>query len=221
MDERYYQVVEQDSLAQKLAVAARRRIYQTFLKFCQPQPNSRILDIGVSDTPHDIANIFERSYPHLENVTAVGLGEGMHFRRDYPPIAYHQVAPDQRLPFTDKAFDIVLSNAVLEHTGSVEKQRHFVAEHLRLGRQIFITVPNRYFPVEHHTAIPLMHYSNTTFTFACRLLGKSEWIDSERLILMTKDRLRALVPPGADYRIGTTGFNLGTFSSNLYLYMKG
>jgi hypothetical protein len=62
----------------------------------------------------------------------------------------------QALPFADSAFDILTSNAALERVGSLENQRSFLRELLRVGKKIFVTVPNRLFPVEHHTAIPLL-----------------------------------------------------------------
>ena len=62
------------------------------------------------------------------------------------------------MPFADKAFDIAVSNAVLEHVGAEQHQAAFVRELSRVARRVFISVPNRYFPVEHHTAIPLLHF---------------------------------------------------------------
>ncbi len=58
----------------------------------------------------------------------------------------------------DGEFDIVFSNAVIEHVGDRERQRLFVAEALRVGRRVFITTPNRGFPVELHTRLPFVHW---------------------------------------------------------------
>jgi SAM-dependent methyltransferase len=55
------------------------------------------------------------------------------------------------LPFADGEFDIVFSNAVIEHVGDRERQRQLVSEALRVGRRIFITTPNCRFPIEVHT----------------------------------------------------------------------
>ena len=120
------------------------------------------------------------------------------------------------LPFADRHFDIATSNAVLEHVGSHAAQVTFVTELTRVARCVFITVPHRFFPAEHHTSIPFLHWNNSTFALACRVLGKQEWADPANLILMTRRRLRLLCP-GQDARIGMTGIRLGPFSSNLYM----
>src|SRR5262249_20187466 len=94
----------------------------------------------------------------------------------------------------------------------------FIAELMRVGRRVFLTVPLRYFPVEHHTLIPLLHWTDFSFRLACRILGKRDWSRPETLILMSRRRLRAACPPGARVEIGMTGIPLGPCSSNLYLY---
>lgn len=90
---------------------------------------------------------------------------------------------------------------------------------MRVADRIFITVPHRYFPVEHHTAIPMLHYWDASFRMTCRLFGKSEWVDERNLILMSRRRLRALAPAGAV--IASTGLRLGPMSSNLLLFAHG
>ena len=216
-DERYYQAAQPRSLGERLTVAARNRIYDDFLRCCAPRPDDTILDVGVSDVVNDAANLLERKYPHPARITALGLGEGADFRAAFPAVAYRQVEPNRPLPFADKSFAIATSNAVLEHVGSAANQAFFVAELMRVAARVFITVPNRFFPVEHHTAIPLLHYWDATFAPACRALGKSEWADEANLILMSKRRLRALAPAGA--LIANTGLRLGPCSSNLLLFI--
>ena len=67
------------------------------------------------------------------------------------------------MPFDDDTFDIATSNAVLEHVGSLENQLFFVHELCRVARRVFIVVPNRFFPIEHHTALPIVHYQDEFF----------------------------------------------------------
>jgi hypothetical protein len=146
------------------------------------------------------------------------LGSGEDFTAAFPDVAYRQIEANRPLPFADDEIDIVTSNAVLEHVGSLENQRRFVADLMRVGRRGFLTVPHRFFPVEHHTGIPLLHWMDRSFALACRVFGKQKWSRPESLILMSRSRLRAACPPGAAVRIGTTGLLLGPFSANLYLH---
>lgn len=221
VDGKYYEVATPQSVAERLVIRARDRIYDDFIRLCRPQPQDKILDIGISDVVGDAANVLERRYPHLANITAVGLGTAEDFRATFPEVTYRQIAAGEPLPFADKSFDISVSNAVLEHVGSVENQRRFVAEQMRVARRVFITVPHRYFPLEHHTGIPFMHWTDFGFDLACRLLGKRHWSQQENLILMSRKRLQARCPSGMRVEIGTTGIVLGPCSANLYLYWNG
>ena len=218
VDGKYYQVVAPRSLSERLVIAARDRIYADFMRRCSPTPDDTILDVGVSDVVNDAANVLERAYPYPERITAAGIGAGAEFRTAYPKIAYRQIEANQRLPFADKSFAIASANAVLEHVGSRPHQELFVRELTRVARKVFISVPHRYFPVEHHTAIPLLHFRDSSFRLACSMLGKSEWTKEENLILMSKQRLFALAAGLDNSEVGYTGLRLGPFSSNLYLF---
>jgi hypothetical protein len=219
VDEKYYQAVPPRSLGERLMIAARDRIYDDFIRYCAPRPDDTILDVGVSDVVNDAANLLERKYPYPARITALGLGDGADFCAAFPGVTYRRIAPDQPLPFADKSFRIAGSNAVLEHMGSAANQARFVAELMRVADRIFVTVPHCYFPVEHHTAIPVLHYWDASFRMTCQLLGKSEWADERNLILMSRRRLRALAPAGAV--IASTGLRLGPISSNLLLFAHG
>jgi hypothetical protein len=215
VDEHYYEVVEAKSIAERLLVLARAKIYQDFMACCRPGPETTILDIGVSDVVNDGANLLERQYLYPKNITAAGLGEGPGFAETYGIGRYVQIEANARLPFPDKSFDIAASNAVIEHVGGVEQQKALVSELRRVAREVFISAPNRYFPVEHHTAAPLMHYWRPTFALACRAMRKTYWLDPANLTLVSKGDLQRLVP---EARVGYTGIKLGPFSSNLFLH---
>jgi hypothetical protein len=219
VDEQYYEVAAPRSWGERLVIVARDRIYDDMIRHCQPARNDTILDVGVSDVVNDAANMLERKYPHLDRITAAGLGDGGAFTAAFPAVTYRKIEANQPLPFADKAFDIAVSNAVLEHVGSRERQAAFVRELCRVAQRVFISVPNRYFPVEHHTAIPLLHFWTPSFELACKGLGKAEWADERNLILMSWQRLSALVPEGAVPVISHTGIMLGAFSSNLFLFI--
>ena len=220
VDGKYYQAARPRSLAERLVIEARREIYSDFMRLCGPSPEDSILDVGVSDVVGESPNLLERMHPHRDRITALGLGSAEAFQAEFPEVRYRQVTPNSPLPFPDQSFAIAMSNAVLEHVGSVDNQRRFVAEMMRVARQVFITVPHRFFPVEHHTGIPLLHYSDTTFAAACRLFGRGEWAEQRNLVLMSRQRLRRLWQRQVEVAIGFTGIRLGPFSSNLYAHWR-
>ncbi len=218
VDEKYYQAVPAGSLAERVFIAARNRIYADFIRLTRPLPTDDLLDAGVSDVVGGAANLLERLYPYPERISAVGLGEAHDFIAAFPAVRYRRVEPHQPLPFGERSFDIACSNAVIEHLGTVAHQRAFIADLARVAKRAFLTVPNRFFPIEHHTALPVMGWSERSFGWACRATSKSEWADQANLILMSKRSLADLCPPGRRMQVGYTGFKLGPFSSNLYLY---
>jgi SAM-dependent methyltransferase len=150
-------------LADAVSLRSRKRKLDLFLQELQPTPETTVLDVGADELAFGegdgcaTLNFFEELYPWPERITALGLQDGAGFRARYPNIAYVQ-GDACALPFEDGAFDVVFSNAVIEHVGGRERQRLLVSEALRVGRRVFLTTPNRRFPVEVHTRLPLVHW---------------------------------------------------------------
>lgn len=123
-----------------------------------PRRGERVLDVGVSaldDLPGE--NYFLRSYPFADQLTAVGIDDLADLELRYPGVTF--VCADGRaLPFEDGAFDVVHCNAVIEHVGGEEEQRRLVAELVRVARGGFVTTPNRWFPIEVHCRVPILHW---------------------------------------------------------------
>jgi Methyltransferase domain len=128
IDEQYYREVPRGSVAERVFISARERIFRDFMARMRPSPSDQILDVDVSEVVNDGANVLEGRYPHQNNVTACGLGTGAEFKKAFPQVRYVQIGPNARLPFDDSTFDIATSNAVLEHTGSFENQSFFLHE---------------------------------------------------------------------------------------------
>ena len=156
------------SVAQRLAARgslwSRRRKMELFLELVRPTPETRVVDVGVTDGGFGEAggaaathNFFEELYPWPEQITAVSTQYLDRFHEAFP--AVRRVRADGRdLPFADGEFDVAFSNAVLEHVGTRNDQRAFVRELCRVGRCVFVTTPNRWFPIEVHTLLPFVHW---------------------------------------------------------------
>ena len=148
-------------LAARVSLRSRERKLRLFLELYRPGPETTVVDVGVTDAPFgggSSDNFFEALYPWPERITAVGHTDLARFAAAFP--AVRAVRADGReLPFEDGAFDIGFSNAVVEHVaGGREGQRRFIAELCRVARQVFVTTPNRWFPLDPHTLLPFTHW---------------------------------------------------------------
>jgi SAM-dependent methyltransferase len=184
-------------LADSISLRSRQRKLRLLLDELRPTAESSVLDVGADelgfgeDDGCGTMNFFEEHYPWPERITALGLHDGEGFRARYPDIRYVQ-GDACALPFDDGAFDIVFSNAVIEHVGGRERQRQLVSEAIRVGRRVFITTPNRRFPVEVHTRLPVVHWLPDLLAHrAYRATGKEFATD---LHLLTRRSLESLFP---------------------------
>jgi SAM-dependent methyltransferase len=148
-------------VASRVSLRSRERKLRLFLELLAPGPETTVLDVGVTDAPFgdgSTDNFFEALYPWPERVTAVGHTSLERFTAAFPHVTAVR-ADGRALPFADGSFDLGFSNAVVEHVaGGREEQRRFVHELCRVARRVFVTTPNRFFPIEVHTLLPFAHW---------------------------------------------------------------
>jgi SAM-dependent methyltransferase len=175
------------TLADAISLRSRRRKLRLFLEEMRPGPETSVLDVGADELGFGDApacatmNFFEELYPWQERITAVGLHDGGAFRRRYPHVRYVQ-GDACALPFGDGEFDLYFSNAVIEHVGGEERQRAFVTEALRVARRVFVTTPNRWFPLEVHTRLPFVHWLPERAADRAYELARKEWAKENHLL---------------------------------------
>ncbi len=145
----------------RISLRSRERKLRLFLELFHPGPETTVVDVGVTDAPFGAGssdNFFEALYPWPERVTAVGHTELARFAAAFPVVTVVR-ADGRELPFADREFELGFSNAVVEHVGGGrEGQRRFVAELCRVADQVFVTTPNRLFPVDPHSLLPFVHW---------------------------------------------------------------
>jgi hypothetical protein len=156
----YAPVVVRD-LSARVSLRSRERKLRLFLDLFEPGPETTVVDVGVTDAPFGAGstdNFFEANYPWPERITAVGHTELDRFAAAFPNVSAVR-ADGRELPFEDSAFDLGFSNAVIEHVaGGRHGQRRFLAELCRVARRVFVTTPNRLFPVDPHSLLPFAHW---------------------------------------------------------------
>lgn len=216
-DQIYYRHAGSIGLIRRVSFNARMSVFRLFMDSLRPGPGESVLDVGVSlDVTSPESNILEQFYPHRTRLQCVGIGDGGTVMAAYPGVGFTRIMPHAPLPFADAEFDVAYSNAVVEHVGSREQQRAFVAELCRVARRVFVVVPNRLFPIEHHTGLPLVHYLPLgIFRGLLRPTWFSHWSQEANLNPIFAGELRGLFPAAKTVTIRFAGLGLGMFRSNI------
>ncbi|MGD9975189.1 MAG: class I SAM-dependent methyltransferase [Desulfatirhabdiaceae bacterium] len=206
-------------VASRVSHHVRRQIFHLFMDIMQPNSNDLILDVGVTpDQQLPESNFFEAMYPHTSRIVATSIENAGFLTQKHPGLFFLQTET-LCLPFHDHAFDIVFCSAVLEHVGDKAHQQAFVTELLRVSKQFFIVTPNRLFPVEFHTFLPLIHWlPQPAHQKLLKMMGLNFWAQTSNLNLVSSGSLAALFPSSGAVTVTCT--RLLNWPSNLIAYGK-
>jgi hypothetical protein len=129
----------------------RKRRMTKFLKVIDPQPSERILDVG--------GTIFNwKLIDYKNDVVLLNLSAPENIGIELPSNFSFVVGDGTALQYGDKEYDICFSNSVIEHVGSLEKQKMFAQEVCRVGKRIWIQTPAKSFFLEPHYITPFIHW---------------------------------------------------------------
>ena len=153
-------------------------------------------------------------------ITACGIDDASFLETLYPGLVFVP-ADAMNLPFADSTFDLVHSSAVIEHVGNREQQLRFIAELVRVAkRSVCLTTPNRWFPVEVHTGIPLLHWlPPKQYRSLLNRIGYPFFANEDNLNLLSADDLVSICA-----EIGVANFKIRRmrllgWTSNLVLFI--
>jgi len=196
-------------------------MFQRFLRTMSIDRHQTLLDVGVTcDRSYESSNYLEAWYPYKDMITAVGLTDASFLEDLYPGVTFVS-ANGCHLPFAESEFDFVHSSAVLEHVGSEENQKRFVAELYRVARHgVCISTPNRWFPVEFHTVLPLVHWlPKRYFRWLMRNSGREFFSREENLNLLSRADLHRIVLELGPAKAKIDSIKLWGLTSNLLLFL--
>lgn len=204
-------------LFERLSEISRRKKLRTFHEVLRPSAHDRILDLGSEIAADGYCRLacFLDHYPFRGQVTAANLSESQveRIRTRYPEVDA-VVADARKLPWPDKSFDVVYSNAVIEHVGDEADQRAMASEVMRVARRWFVTTPNRWYPFEFHLRLPLVTWLPFHgYRHAARVFrydhGKHRYVlwapNDEPLRLLGASDLMSLFPRSRIIRQSVTG----------------
>lgn len=184
-------------VTEKFVLKSRKEKFNLFIHVVNPSSEDTILDVGVSPFSRRWTNFLEIWYPFPEKITALTIEDKekfSNFIKIFPKVNLI-FGNGKKVNFPDNSFDIVFSNAVVEHTGSREEQKQFIHEIVRVGKRVFITTPNYWFPIDSHTLIPFAHYLPLRLRFwIYKKLGREDYADLNHLNLLTPSEFLGLFP---------------------------
>ena len=217
-----YTLAVPNSIRIKIAVYQRRKMFDAFLSATGIQKDDTVLDLGVtSDRTYSHSNYLELWYPYKNRITASGVDDATFLEEMYPGLRF-VIADGRNLPFADREFDYVHSSAVLEHVGDRRKQESFIREAWRVARKgIFITTPNRWFPIEFHTIMLFAHWlPPSAFRKFCKMRGLDFFASEDNLNLLSGSQLSELAADAGVENFDVTSVRLAGWSSNLLLFAR-
>lgn len=209
-------------ISSAVSLRSRRALYRKFLLASGIKDSDTVLDVGVTaDTVNAESNFFEAMYPHKDKITAAGISDASFLEKKYPGLRFMRV-DGRHLPFGTASYDYIFSNAVIEHVGGEADQTAFLKELTRVARKgVFVSTPNRWFPIETHHSLFLVHWLPLQwFRGILALMGRLEYCDKNALNLLSYRRLKRMcgkvdIPIFRIYRNRLLGF-----TSNLAVYIQ-
>lgn len=186
-----------DRVKDDLAFQVRKRIYARFMRECVPTATARVADFGVSgNRDHPAHYFFETLYPYRDRLTVIGRAaeQAGWFVEAFPGVRFLE-ADLRAIPLPNGYFDYGICNAVVEHAGPARQQAALVAEVCRVCRCVLFTTPNKGFPLELHTWLPMLHWlPDQVYRAVLRRLGLAYFADVENLNLLDAGSFLSLFP---------------------------
>jgi len=137
---------------------------ELFNKLIGPTAAMRLLDVGAEVDPSNNNGLhFIDCYPWKHTVCAINIShEHIASAQQLYPNIHATIGDACNLPWPDKYFDVVFSNAAIEHIGAFDKQQKMASEIMRVRERGFVSTPNRWYPFEFHIRLPLITWLTST-----------------------------------------------------------
>jgi hypothetical protein len=148
-----------NNLIKKIIEKERNKFFIILKKKTHYTDCKKIIDIGTTPNLDIFNNKVLDKLKNNKNVTCLSNLDCKILSEKYPNIKKFIKCDIKKNNLRDSSFDIVHSNATIEHIGSYKNQLLFIKECVRISKKfIFIQTPNRFFPIDFHTLLPFVHW---------------------------------------------------------------
>ena len=188
----YWKVVPLfDSFFKKKLLENREKIFKIFHNKINYNNEMSFLDVGTTANTEKNHNLILQKTLNNKNITCLSNQDCSLLKKRFPNVKDFIIGDGCDNQLDDNTYDIVYSNATIEHVGSYDNQKLFISECVRVAKKnIFITTPNRYFPLDFHTKIPFIHMlPKLIHRKILNFFGYSFFANEENLNLLSKKDL--------------------------------
>lgn len=111
--------------------------------------NLTVLDIGTGSgqIPYEISKFAKK-------VCSVDIVDERKNKKNYE----FKIAKDEKIPYGDNSFDIVVSNHVIEHTPDQKKHLEEIMRVVKQGGYVYIATPNKWWLTDPHYKLPFISW---------------------------------------------------------------
>ena len=182
-----------------------------------------LLDIGTTeDSSADSSNIFCKMLDKIKIHKSIS-NQKIKNRRFKLCLKKSITSKFPKKTINEFKSDLVISSATIEHVGNFTNQVSKVKNMISLSKKyIVISTPNRFYPIELHTKLPLLHWlPKNIFRKVLLILNMGYLAKEKNLNLLDKSELRKILnifSHKIDYKIHNIRF-LG-FVSNFLVICK-
>ena len=210
-----------DEFLKSLVFKNRLKILKVFSENYSLNDDTSFLDVGTTPSIEKYNNVILNNLKNLKKVTCISNQDCKNLEELHNNVVTF-VGDAKDMKFQDNNFDVVHCSATLEHVGSFKNQIKVVSEINRITkRYAFISTPNRYYPIEFHTKIPLIHFfPKKFFRFVLSLFGEKFFSKEINLNLLSMGDLKLICKKLQikNYKIIKHRFLF--FTSNIILIIK-
>jgi hypothetical protein len=210
-----------DNILREVLYRNRLKIYKIFSNHIILKKRNVLIDIGTSPILDKSENIILSEYKWKKNITCLSNQNCDILKVKYKKTKF-LIGDAKKINCKNSKFDIVHCSATLEHLGSNENQLKAIKEMYRISKKyLFISTPNRFFPLEMHTKLPLLHFlPKKLFRYIIKFFGDNFFCYEKNLnLLSTNDLIKLCRNAGVTNYLITYNYFL-FFKSNIILIAK-
>ena len=179
-------------IIKKIISDTRNDFFNIFQKKTKYSKKKTIIDIGTTPSLDDVQNIILSRIKDNKNITCLSNLNCKILLKKYPNIKKILIGDARNNNLPNNSFDIVHSNATIEHVGSYKNQLLFIKECIRISKKyIFIQTPNRFYPLDFHSMLPFIHWlPKNIHRKILKFVGLNFYSMQENLNLLSIDDLK-------------------------------